>query len=230
VLSHTFLSGKKFGRNAGDAPEYDVFLSYRVDSDLMHAEMVYRELTEKKGLKVWWDKRSLPPGKNWEEGFCNGLVNAATFVCLLSREAINSPTVARRNLANLTTRSPCDNVVLEWRLATELQELGYIGGILPLLIGDCDPTTSQYSHYFRSGCHPALANDVAVDSIECKLREHLERVGMGCPLSNNVSIKCLLNTISASHGFFIEGDLAQQIKDSGDAIVDMVAQARRDLM
>jgi hypothetical protein len=53
---------------------------------------------------------------------------------------------------------------------------------------------------------------------------------MGCPLSNNVSIKCLLNTISASHGFLIEGDLAQQIKDSADTIVDMVAQARRDLM
>ena len=54
VLSHSFLTGKKAARLAGDTARYDVFLSYRVASDLPHARMLYRWLTAR-GVKVWWD-------------------------------------------------------------------------------------------------------------------------------------------------------------------------------
>ena len=46
-------------------PEFDVFISYRVQSDLDHAEIIYDKLTAA-GLRVWWDKKSLAPGVPWQ--------------------------------------------------------------------------------------------------------------------------------------------------------------------
>jgi len=91
VLSHPFLTGISGSRLPGAEPKWDVFLSYRVDSDLDHAEELYHALIAS-GLRVWWDKKCLLPGLNWEEGFCSGLVGSRCLVCLLSREAIKSPT------------------------------------------------------------------------------------------------------------------------------------------
>jgi serine/threonine protein kinase len=55
ILAHPFVSKKSVSRMVGQAAEFDVFISYRVASDVQHAEIVYNTLTEK-GLKVWWDK------------------------------------------------------------------------------------------------------------------------------------------------------------------------------
>ena len=60
VLKHPFLS---FHRSrptlvvGGEtiSREYDVFISYRVASDLPHVELLHR-LLQNAGLKVWWDK------------------------------------------------------------------------------------------------------------------------------------------------------------------------------
>ena len=84
VLVHPFLSGKRVARMIGEEAEYDVFLSYRVHSDSHHCELMYEMLTEK-GLRVWWDKKCLQPGVDWEEGFCEGLSKCKSFIALLSR-------------------------------------------------------------------------------------------------------------------------------------------------
>jgi len=65
VLDHPFLSGKKAARMLGEVAEFDVFVSYRVQSDVKHAEILYDKLTEA-GLKVWWDKKCLLPGVPWQ--------------------------------------------------------------------------------------------------------------------------------------------------------------------
>jgi len=91
VLSHPFLTGVSGSRLPGSEPKWDVFLSYRVDSDSDHVEELYDALREK-GLMVWWDKKCLLPGQNWEVGFCSGLVSSRCLVCLLSRDAIKCPT------------------------------------------------------------------------------------------------------------------------------------------
>ena len=60
VLKHPFLS---FHRSrptlvvGGEtiSREFDVFISYRVASDLPHVELLHK-LLQKAGLKVWWDK------------------------------------------------------------------------------------------------------------------------------------------------------------------------------
>ena len=65
VLAHPFLTGRKAPRMLGETADFDVFISYRVQSDLEHAEMLYNKLTAA-GLRVWWDKKSLSPGVPWQ--------------------------------------------------------------------------------------------------------------------------------------------------------------------
>ena len=63
AILHPFLSGKSTSvRQPGEKAEFDVFISYRVSSDAHHAEMLYKQLTAV-GIKVWWDKECLLPGK-----------------------------------------------------------------------------------------------------------------------------------------------------------------------
>lgn len=226
ILNHPFITGNRATtRLRGDVPKFDVFLSYRVDSDYDHARKVYEEL-KRRDLNVWWDKESLPAGRNWEQGFCSGLFNSATFVCLVSREAVNSAAVERRNVTKLESNSQCDNVILEWRLAQELFDMGMLNGIYPLLIGDKDPTTSEYSDYFKSGCNPTFSTNVVVDSIEGKLREHLEREGLGFPLTDKQSIKNIFSFICNQQGFKIENNFVEAIEKAGSAIRSMVKDAR----
>ena len=223
VMSHPFISGVHPHRMMGDPPTFDVFLSYRVDSDSDHVEMMYNALTEQ-GLKVWWDKLCLLPGQPWEEGFCDGLVNSSCFVCLLSRNAINHPDKAWQNFCKLEAGSRCDNVLLEWRLALELQERRMIEGVYPILIGDKSSMSSsddddgakvvQYSEYQSSGCHPSQLPDVAVGAVESKLREHLARQGLGEPLKRSRTVSEVVHAVMA-HECGVWRGLAK------DAVADM---------
>jgi len=129
VLKHAFLTGRSVGRLPGEEAMFDVFLSYRVDSDSEHVKKLYDKLMDK-GVKVWWDKECLKPGVSWEEGFCDGLVKSRCFVPLLSRKAIKSRFEA------LTENSWCDNVLLEYRLAVELADRGMLERMYPVFIGD----------------------------------------------------------------------------------------------
>ena len=120
AMSHPFVTGHKASRLGGDRGEFDVFLSYRVASDSVHVQKLYEALTAH-GVTVWWDKVCLQPGEKWEAGFCEGLAKSDVFVPLLSRAAINHPTIAWQNFGKLTAESRCDNVFLEHRLALELR-------------------------------------------------------------------------------------------------------------
>ena len=203
VLAHSFLSGKKVARLVGEKPKYDVFLSYRVASDSQHVEKLYNLLTAQ-GFKVYWDKLCLEPGVDWEQGFCEGLVSSRAFVPLLSRDAINHPDKDWQNFSKLTVDSKCDNVYLEHRLAVELQGLGLIEKLFPVFIGNLDVTTSEYSDYFKSGCHPSLS-EVTVKSVEEKLRHHMESQALGTPIVPNRTIVSVVGAITACQGAFIVG-------------------------
>ena len=82
ALVHPFVSGRAPIRLVGDAPKYDVFLSYRVASDSDHVRILYEKLTAE-GLTVVWDKLCLPDGVPWEEGFCDGLVQSKVHTSML---------------------------------------------------------------------------------------------------------------------------------------------------
>ena len=203
ALAHSFLSGKKVARLVGEKSKYDVFLSYRVASDSQHVEKLYKLLTAQ-GFKVYWDKFCLKPGVDWEQGFCEGLVSSRAFVPLLSRDAINHPDKAWQNFSKLATDSNCDNVFLEHRLAVELQGLGLIEKMFPVFIGNLDAATSEYSHYFGSGCHPSLS-EVTVNSVEEKLRHHMESQALGTPIVPDRTVKSVVDAITACQGAFIVG-------------------------
>eukprot|EP01041_Mallomonas_annulata_P009780 gene9780-biopygen4677 len=165
----------------GEEPEYDVFISYRVASDSHHAQNLYNRLTDR-GLKVWWDKVCLQPGVPWEEGFCTGLVNSRTFVCLLSRNAIRHPDKDRQNFGKLTKDSPCDNVFLEHRLSMELRDMGLLERMYPIMVGDEISDSDVPGTYSRYNEYGNWASSESIASVEAKLREHLEREGLGSPL------------------------------------------------
>ena len=220
VLAHSFLSGKKVARMVGDQAKYDVFLSYRVASDTQHVEKLYDSLSAQ-GFKVFLDKKSLLPGVDWEQGFCEGLVNSRAFVPLLSRDAINHPDKDWQNFSKLTADSKCDNVYLEHRLAVELQGLGLIEKIFPVFIGDCDATTLEYSDYFGSGCQPTLF-DITVKSVEEKLRHHMECQALGTPIVPNRTVKSVVDSVAACQGAFIVGPAEATFAAAAASIAKML--------
>ena len=52
VLAHPFFTGRNTVRLVGMAPEFDVFISYRVASDAHHAEQLF-DLLSAHDIKVW---------------------------------------------------------------------------------------------------------------------------------------------------------------------------------
>ena len=62
IKAHPFFTGGKVARLAGEAAVFDVFISYRVQSDLALARTIYDKLVAG-GRKVWLDKVCLKPGE-----------------------------------------------------------------------------------------------------------------------------------------------------------------------
>jgi serine/threonine protein kinase len=228
VLAHPFISGNAgVARLPGAEPEYDCFLSYRVDSEYTenkHVEQLYNLLVAR-GTRVWWDKACLPPGEPWEKHFFAGMVKSRTFVCLLSKHAINHPDKPWQNLSQLTIESRCDNVYLEHRAALELRSLGYIERVFPVLIGDRDPTTGEYGDLlvFGSGGLPN-APECHVSTVEEKLVEHMNAQALGTPLEADRTVKSVLGDILACQGAKIMGDGSSALEAAADKIADMLKE------
>jgi len=113
-------------RLPGDAPEHDVFISYRVASDAELARELHARLTEA-GLRVWLDTVCLVDGRRWLDGFCEGMARSRAFVPLVSVGGMCS-------WAGLSAESPCDTVLLEHRLALELRARGLLQAIFPVFV------------------------------------------------------------------------------------------------
>jgi ankyrin repeat protein/serine/threonine protein kinase len=250
VLAHPFITGKPFTRLVGQAPLYDVFLSYRVATDQCHARELYRLLTDVHHLKVFWDVVSLQPGVPWDEGFCDGLVQSRVFVPLLSRGAL-------KTLPDITAEAPCDNVLLEYRLAQEFRGLGLLEFVFPVFIGDCDSSKDSsdgrgesgsecYSDYFQSGCHPALSSagggkrekeeegeggasrggSVVVRSIEGQVTRQLERLSLGAPLQSQVDVRSTVASVTSNQGSFIKGKYGEALDFTAETLRNMVGCVR----
>lgn len=200
------MTGVQATRMQGDSAEFDVFLSYRVHSDLPTAELLYDALTSQ-GLKVWWDKKCLLPGEPWEEGFCKGLVSSVVFLPVYSREAVNHPTNLRQSFGLLTANSPCDNMYLEQRLALELRDRGLIEKIFPLFVGEKQVDGSYVRYQFQTD-HPSLP-DVRVASVEDKLIGHLEGQGLGLPYHMDMTVADVVGEITKYQGNFVEGTMTE---------------------
>ena len=218
ALAHPFLSGKRAARMIGEEAEYDVFLSYRVNSDFYHCKFLFEMLTER-GLRVWWDKKCLQPGVDWEEGFCKGIIKSRAFIPVWSRGGL-------QNFECLAESSRCDNVLLEYRLALELQTFNMLECVFPVMIGDSsgdstDPRACTYSSYFKSGCSPNCP-DIVVKSVEEKLCEHLNSQGLGAPIVPNPTVKGIFQSYSKYQGGFIQGAGGEAFTTVADSIYSMI--------
>ena len=63
--------------------------------------------------------------------------------------------------------------------------------MFPVFIDNLDATTSEYSHYFDSGCHPSLS-EVTIKSVEEKLRSHMENQALDTPIIPDRTVKSVV--------------------------------------
>ena len=161
-----------------------------------------------------------------ETGFCDGLVKSLVFVALLSGGAVNHPSRANQNFSKLREDSACDNVLLEHRLALDLQKRGLLSKIYPIMIGEFSEQTERYGGY----AWPDLngVSDVVVDSVEKKLREHLGRQSLGSSLMPKLSVKDSMDLLTKNQGYFIQGDRSATFDEAAKMIHEMVTSARSD--
>lgn len=221
ALQHGYFTGKTAVRNMSAPAKHQVFLSYRKVSDLAHVSALASAL-EAKGVKVWWDL-DLPVGENWKHGFCCALADSDVFIALISRGAIG--TVGKfadgsqdnsRNWAGLTCGSPCDNVLLEHRLALELQAQGIIRKVVPIMIGD-QAESGAYLNWNAS--KPPRAADVVVDSLERETAQKLSDLGLGAPMrfGARATAAAIWQDVAASQGLMFSAtdtsDAVRQIRD-----------------
>lgn len=186
ILYHPFITGKRSSRLVGEEAKFDVFLSYRVASDLQHTQRLYELLTER-GIKVWWDKECLEVGKQWEEGFCQGLVQSKIFVPIVSKEGL-------QNMVQLEPDSRCDNVLLEYRMALDLMQLGLLELIMPVGVGTDGAWTWPTGNVSSS----------QVKKVEEKMVEHMAREGLGTPVRSAEGAKATLGNIFEFQAVFVE--------------------------
>lgn len=121
-----------------------------------------------------WDKKCLVPGLGWEEGFVSAVCSCRVAVLVMSRKTfVNQP---KYDVTQLTSESRGDNVILEYELVLELFDAGRIKAVLPVLVGDlkndADMGGEVYTHFFSSGCLPALP-DVKIPSIQAKALSYI---------------------------------------------------------
>lgn len=257
LLQHPFITrSTKVTRLPGEQAKKDVFLSYRVASDLDFAELLYDLLTSLE-ITVWFDKKCLKPGEPWEEGFCSGLCSSMTFVCILSKEGINSKDKAWQNFGKLTKDSPCDNVHLEHRLALELRTLGYISKVFPVMIGEYEPITDEVKNFFASDSlpkfeplntsitssetsvqdpstppSPSSSNGsesyTYVEAVEKKLDYYMSSQALGSPLEPKRSVKSVLDDIIACQGKVMVGKREDALREAAEAIRDMIKDLKKN--
>jgi ankyrin repeat protein len=219
VLEHPFLTNSHCTRLRSEPPAWDVFLSYRVASDAALAQALYDALTAARlpcgrALRVWWDKECLTLGKDWRVGFCGGLASCRAFLPLLSRagfaarDAAGAP-LAGRNWGALRADSPCDNVLLEHRLALELArpERGLIEFVVPLFVGDEVPgAPGEHGGWGRDVAPCSGGEDASVEAVDSALRKEMDACGLGSPYAPRMGPQEVWRLgVDSKQGHFLRG-------------------------
>ena len=150
------------------------------------------------------------------------------FVALLSGGAVNHPSRTNQNFSQLREDSACDNVLLEHRLALELQKRGLLSKIYPIMIGEFSEQSERYSAYAWPDL--SVVSSVVVESVEKKLREHLSRQSLGSSLLSKLSVKESMDLLTKNQGYFIQGDRNTTFEEAAKMIQEMVSASRTDQM
>lgn len=197
--------------------KWHVFLSYRVTTDADLVGTLYDKLRSE-GLHVWLDSHCLVDGTRWEEGFADGLIGSAIFVPVLSKAGL-------KPFSSLSEQSPCDNLMLELRLATALKAQGHLRQILPVLVGE--PINdlglglgSGFASFHHGADSVPASPELTVASVEAKASEHLRRAGFS-PLQTPARIPQTVDGILQHQCVAVQGVK----RDALDAVVAQIVAA-----
>jgi len=206
---------------------WDVFLSYRVDADQELVKTLFWQLCHRtvvdggkeRKLRVFWDRECLKAGERWEEGFAAAISSSMLVVLVLSRNAF-AMADKRHNVAALTAMSDCDNMVLEFNLALELNDLQGTA-IMPLFVGD-KTQDDKLTHFFQSECMPTLEESIVVDNISKKVEHYLEHhVGVSPDqMPERKSVKEIVKDVTQFQGHFLQGDPYEAVKGAAQGIYE----------
>jgi ankyrin repeat protein/serine/threonine protein kinase len=227
ILQHPFISRRRAVRLVGQAPEYDVFISYRPKTDKYICDRLYEQLQQHKNLKVWIDRMSVRDGHYFQDEFCDGLVNSRVFVCLLTTNAV-ADCQANKSFVTLTDHSVCDNLLLEQQLALELKQMSLLSKVFPVLIGRRDSLTADRCEPFDLDCVKNMPN-TSVRSVRDKVAEHLERQRLGSPLHRDISVREVMTKLIAHQGHVVNsGRLLDELPLIAEKIADLCRDAANE--
>jgi hypothetical protein len=130
---------------------YDVFISYRQNSDMELAKSVYYRLGTRNEdsieCKAFWDMECLKDGEPWERGFVRGLMASSIMMPIVSwhedSDKRKAGSVGQMDMSTglgTIENDRKDNVLLEWELALVLHEweLAPMTKIIPVFYGGKD--------------------------------------------------------------------------------------------
>ena len=215
-----------------ESEEFDVFISYRDESDKELAKDLYITLTGR-GWRVFYDKTCIPPGADWKHVFMTAVLKTQVFVCILSKGAINHSSdreilseqerlnLARRSYQMLRPDSPCDNVLLEHRLARERYDSDNCA-IYPVIVGQKDGN-GDYSDFFNDGSNPTpeqkeQMNTIVVQSVEDDLVAFL--TNQSVPVQErNVTVGQILQNLLRCNGSKIGPCKSAEVKTRIDEAI-----------
>jgi hypothetical protein len=113
--------------------KFDVYLSYRWgEHDSAMADGLFdaistTEVQDGRKMAVWQDKRCLLDGERFDFGSMRAMANSRVVAPLVSWDAL-------KRMTTLTQTSSCDNVLMDWTMALELNDRSGIA-IFPVLFG-----------------------------------------------------------------------------------------------
>ena len=139
--------------------KYDAMISYRSESEAAFASSLYAQMSREqialtngrtRRMRVFLDRERLEAGERWDKGFIQTGVAASTLVLpLISAGAL-------AGLAALATEDKIDWLLLEWEVALELEAVGRVGKIYPILLGKPDDSGTR-TDFFEDGSATELA-------------------------------------------------------------------------
>ena len=161
--------------------EYDIFISYRwttnrcggMDTELVDA--IFRKCcyelvgeSDQRQVQVFLDRQRLEAGRNFKIDFCEAVIHSTGIVLIVSKSAL-------QNMLTLKQDSPADNLLIEWTLASELQDARILEFCLPVMIGDVSEDTASITNLFADGILdqlPEIACASVTTQVEMLLRKN----------------------------------------------------------
>jgi len=132
---------------------HDFFVNYRVETEGHRispdepvgglVQIIYENLARQKtsdGLPIYvfWDKKCLCPGQDWEEGFLHGLTHSKVIVLLISLKVL-------KGIHKKASQGQQDNVLIEYECALIENQVNGTP-VLPVFLGEVDETSESQKY------------------------------------------------------------------------------------